>query len=201
MRRILLSSICISAALCSPAFADKVQNMEIIFLAGRALGVSQTVPGTSVRASGSSGFSNQFNYGYQFFRCSAGDLWLEIAQTFSFRDDSFSSTDNTIRQSMMLFTPGIRFQRSLSNRFSLYGAAGGGYGSFNYYRPSTTSASGVASWPTSHGVFDVAGGVDLRLNYMLSLRGEVRDFITGKGLGGASGRQHVLYLFGVALHF
>jgi hypothetical protein len=30
---------------------------------------------------------------------------------------------------------------------------------------------------------------------------EVRDSVTGKGLGGAAGRHHVLPFFGVALHF
>jgi len=201
MRRILLNSLWISAALCGAALAQGYQNSDISYLGGSAVPVSQTVPGTSVTVSGSTGFSYQFNIGHQLLRLGAGDLWFEFPQTFCIRSDRLSSTGSSTRQTMFMLTPGIRFQRFLSERTSIYGAAGFGYGSFEYYQPSPTSTSGVTTWPTSHGVFDVGAGIDFHLSPRLSLRGEVRDFITGKGLSGATGRQHLIYLFGLAFHF
>ncbi len=53
---------------------------------------------------------------------------------------------------------------------------------------------------TAHGVFGFGGGADVRLTRWFSLRMEVRDFVTGKGLGGAGGRHHVLPAIGVAFH-
>lgn len=200
-RNTLCTAVWISTTLCVPAFAQGLQNWEIIFLGGRALEVSQTEPGTGVMVAGSAGYSYHVGYAYQIRRFSAADLWLEVPQTFSSRHDRLSSTSGTTRQSLVAITPGLRLQRSLSDRLSVYGAAGGGFGSFQYYRPSTNSTSAVSPWPTGHGVFDFAAGIDLRLSRAFSIRGEVRDFVTGKGLSGATGRQHIVYLFGGAIHF
>jgi hypothetical protein len=39
------------------------------------------------------------------------------------------------------------------------------------------------------------------LTRLLSLRGEIRDFVTGSGLGGVNGRHHPIIGFGMAAHF
>ena len=51
-----------------------------------------------------------------------------------------------------------------------------------------------------HGVADFGGGVDLRLVKSVSLRSEVRDYVTAAGLDGAPGRQHLLPLIGLAFY-
>jgi len=58
-------------------------------------------------------------------------------------------------------------------------------------------ASAIGTW---HGVFDFAGGVDIRLKRSFSLRAEFRDFVTGRGLSGADGRHHPIAGIGIALH-
>lgn len=89
----------------------------------------------------------------------------------------------------------------LTSRLSVYAAGAGGGGSF--HRPQIVPDAGpsVISTVTWHGVFDFGGGVDLRLSRPFSIRGEVRDFVTGAGLGGSPGRNHLIAAGGLALHF
>jgi hypothetical protein len=80
--------------------------------------------------------------------------------------------------------------------------AGGGIGSFGKDE-TNISGSGIyiGTNRTEHGVLDAGGGLDFRLTRLLSLRGEGRDFVTGKNLGGVTGRNHPIYEFGLAFHF
>ena len=60
-----------------------------------------------------------------------------------------------------------------------------------------TASSG---W-TVRAAVEFGGGLDFRLTRLVSLRGEVRDFVSGRGLGGVAGRHHPIYGFGVGLHW
>jgi hypothetical protein len=58
---------------------------------------------------------------------------------------------------------------------------------------------------TNNGVFDVGGGLDMKVAPFLSLRGEVRDFYSG-GLSllplSTNDRQHNLFATaGIVVHF
>ena len=59
----------------------------------------------------------------------------------------------------------------------------------------------ASPYQTTHGVFQFGGGVDLRLTERISIRGEVRDFVTGSGLSGSNGPHHLVPLMGLAMHF
>jgi len=48
---------------------------------------------------------------------------------------------------------------------------------------------------------DFGGGLDFRLTRLMSLRAEVRDFVTGRGLGGVEGRNHPIFSFGLGIHW
>jgi hypothetical protein len=97
------------------------------------------------------------------------------------------------------YTPGLRFMVPLHERVSIYAASGGGAGSFRQVTISGTPpfASGSGTW---HGVFDAAGGVDIRLKPSFSLRAEFRDFVTGRQLSGADGRHHPIVGIGIGFH-
>jgi hypothetical protein len=98
-------------------------------------------------------------------------------------------------------TPGVRLQVPMGSRVAFYAVGGVGLGIFNYDQASVSSGVKVQTLTNYHGVVDFGGGADFRLTRLLSLRGEVRDFVTGKGLGGAPGRNQVLADFGVVFHF
>ena len=52
-----------------------------------------------------------------------------------------------------------------------------------------------------HPAFAFGGGVDFRMTRLISLRGEVRDYVTASRLGGVSGNNHVFALMGMGFHF
>lgn len=82
--------------------------------------------------------------------------------------------------STLFLAPGLKFKLFPGGGFSPYLAAGVGYGR---YRASELRVNGqlntderqVNTW-----VFNYGGGVDLNLIGVVALRGEIRDFITGK---------------------
>jgi hypothetical protein len=187
------------------AWAQGVQNMDCYWLFGSQSVKSQTIPGTAVTLPGATGLTTNFGYGYQIVRKSAASLWVEAffviggdAQSIA---PGIAGTFNSGWSAFPSFLPGFRFMVPLQSRISVYAAGGGGVSNFSVpqieQQPFPTASSSV----TYHGVFDFGGGVDVRLNRLLSIRGEVRDFVTGTGLGGVTGRNHRLVSGGMALHF
>jgi hypothetical protein len=184
--------------------AQGIQNSDFAFMAGRSVGASQTVPGSGVKVSTSGGYVQQTSYGYQLLSLPGGSLWLDVPFTFVFRDAKLAGTNQGADRtsSSILVTPGLRFQVTPHRRVALYGVGGFGFGGFDYVKllpASSTKALGYDN--TDHGVFEFGGGIDFRVNHSFSLRGEVRDFVTGRNLGGVAGPNHPVYLFGVALHY
>jgi opacity protein-like surface antigen len=176
------------------------QNSDLSFLAGPVFGSTQGVLATGETVKVTGYFSFQSDFAHTIHSYSFGDLWYEFPSTYASRDSaSVGGASNSYSEYFV--TPGVRLHVPVGSRVSFYGAAGGGYGNFNttleYVSPGAVSQHN-SNW---HGAFDFGGGVDFRLTRLLSLRGEIRDFVTGRGLGGVDGRNHLLTLFGVAVHF
>jgi hypothetical protein len=192
--RFLLPALC-----CGAACAQGIQNRDIFVSAGPIWTAAHPIAGTNAALAGATGFTFQVNYGYQFARISAASLMADVSFIFGEAGDA---TGNGTVPASMSFTPvtgGLRLMLPLHSRLSLYTVAGGGGGSF--HAPVITQSGTLAHMhTTSHGAFVFGGGTDVRLTRWFSLRGEVRDLVTGRGLSGASGRHHVLPLFGFAFH-
>jgi len=190
---------------CSLAVAQRSQNSEFSLLAGATTPTGQVIVAPNVVITGSVGGALQLAYNYQARSFFAGYLYVEVPCTFTFRSNSSvvgSGVVSSASNDMALFTPGIRLKLPIQARLSFYQFAGGGVGSF-HKNETRIDRSGVfvGTSRTTHGVFDVGGGLDFRLTRLLSLRGELRDFISGRNLGGASGRHHLVYELGLAFHF
>lgn len=116
-------------------------------------------------------------FGWYVTGSSKASLWVEflpIGGTSDFSADSL----------------GLRAMFPISHRVSLYAAAGGG-----------VADSNVGSNRIWHGLFDFAGGLDIRLSRRWSIRSELRDYVSGVGLGGYHGRQSPTPVLGAAWHF
>lgn len=92
--------------------------------------------------------------------------------------------------SSLFVTPGLKVKFAPSFPLSPYFAAGVG---FAHFRTSGTSTAGSES--RTNAVFDVGGGLDMKIAPFFSARAEVRDFYSGLPdfslVGsGLSGRQH-----------
>lgn len=180
--------------------------MEIIWMVGGIHSSAAIINGTDATLSGTTGFVTQFNYGYQITSTKAGNLWIETPMTFTWQGIGTisGSTVASIDRDVWYFTPGIRLKTPTFGRVSFYGLTGGGYGWFSKVDSIVSGSNGtvmVDSRLQASPVFDFAGGIDLRLSRLVSLRGEGRDFFSAPNLGGVTGRNHPVFLAGLAFHF
>ncbi len=103
--------------------------------------------------------------------------------------------------SALFVAPGLRVKFAPGFPISPWLAAGGGLAHFS---PSSgLQAVGASSRNT--GVFDIGGGLDVKIAPYLSARGEVRDFYSGAiitSLAGLNNRQHnIVPTVGLVLRF
>jgi hypothetical protein len=82
---------------------------------------------------------------------------------------------------------------------------GGGFGYFNENAALESGAANPGKTGTTTGVFQIGGGLDVKLLSRLSLRGEVRDFFSGVpqlNVDIGKSRQHNFFVgAGVIFHF
>jgi hypothetical protein len=187
------------------AFAQGAQNVDFTFLGGPAWVRSQTLRSPDATVSGALGGTFQaLEWGYQMKQTKVGALWLEVLpQTSVFLASSTvipakSAPGITGSGSFggLYFAPGVRFMIPLKSRFSLYGALGGGAAFLSYPGlDSTKTVPTVTTQSTIHGVVAFGGGVDYRLSERLSLRADLRQYISGSGL------NHLLPTVGISFHY
>jgi hypothetical protein len=192
-----------AVAICSSGAGAQAagQNFDFSLLWATDGMPSQKAPDSNVTINYSRHFSCcSFGIGYQFVRTSAASLWFEFAyieQGGSLNANIPSSGNRDLEAQ----TIGLRFAVPVAARVSFFGAAGGGDGEFHYPWILEGPTPYLLSHSTTHGVFQWGGGVDVRLSKRVSIRSEVRDLITGKGLSGSDGIHHVITLAGVGFHF
>jgi hypothetical protein len=209
MRKILALTLA-SPFLCSAAFA---QNSDLALLAGISGPRGETTRnGATSSSSGSVTPSFQVNYAWQ-VRQRAVDLYVELPVVVPVRVNGtvvsgpggIAATGNASPD--VFFTPGIRVKFSPESRVSFYGAAGFGIASFAATPSIVVVTAGAVSATVTPGsrrnspALGFGGGIDIRLTRLLSLRGDVRDFVTEAALGDVNGRNHGIFQFGIAFHF
>jgi opacity protein-like surface antigen len=183
------------------------QNSDLGLLAGIAGPKDQTtVTDSTTTASGSVAPSFQVNYAWQ-VRESTADLYIELPLVVPVRESGavVAGPGGTAVSGSsgpdLFFTPGLRMKVSPESRVSFYAAAGLGVASFGATSTIGPSLTVVTGSRQTSLAFGFGGGVDFRLTRLLSLRADVRDFVTRAGLGGASGRIHAILQAGIAFHF
>lgn len=183
------------------------QNSDLALLAGiSGIRDQTTYIGATKGTLGAVTPSFQANYAWQVLQRKA-DLYIELPLVISVRLSGETVTGPAINASVgnadpdLFFTPGVRLKISPESRVSFYGAAGFGIASFgatSFILPGPTFVSRTRQ---NSAAFDAGGGIDFRLTQLLSLRADVRDFITRVHVGGITGRNHVMFPAGIAFHF
>jgi hypothetical protein len=186
-------------------WAQGVQNMELSWLVGGIHTSAEDFPGTTNNLEGSVGFVTEVGYAYQLPKPQSGYLWLEVPVTFTWQGSGtiVGSTISSLDRDTIYLAPGLRLKTPTYGRVSFYAAAGGGLGLFNSQISAVNGTSGgvISNFSIHpHPVADFAGGIDLRLSRLLSLRGQVRIFVSSPGLGGISGSTHPTALIGLTFH-
>jgi opacity protein-like surface antigen len=127
------------------------------------------------------------NFAHRIFSVPFVSLYFEVPVVVAPNSGlKLTSTD----YSSVFVTPGVKLKLAPSFPLSPYVAAGVGFAHFRADATATTPSDSH-----TNAVFDIGGGLDLKIAPFVSLRGEVRDFYSGipdfNVLGGSlSGRQH-----------
>lgn len=181
MKARLISILFAMALLPSLAAAQRV---ELAILGGGHIPIS---PSINV----STGFAIQGNGAVRIAGVPFVGLYLEVPVIATFGIDAGSAcvTDLVCKYNSLFVTPGLKLKLAPSFPISPYFLVGGGVVRFH-----TTLRDGTESNDTN-GVFDVGGGLDLKIAPFVSLRGELRDMYAGTprlSLAAIAGRQHNL---------
>ena len=190
----MLQRLLLPVLFCGAMFA---QNSDLGVLAGVGTPASATISG--MRISGSVRGRLQINYATQLRDTSAGRLYLELP--FLLGGTSLSIVEKAgiygTSGTTIYFTPGVRWNFPLHSRLSLYGTTGVGVAAlFGHTIRGTITTGSTASFAGALGA-----GFDVRLSRLISLRGEVRDFISRKGANGIDGRHDVIFGAGLGFHW
>jgi hypothetical protein len=160
---------------------------------------AQNVPGTQVRLSSNIAASTMAVFGFHLVSSPEGNLWFEVVHADVSPTQQTLAAPGSVNLEGEALMPGLRYMAPLVWRFSVYGAAGAGAGFFNYPVLVAGPPQQVFLNSTTHGVFNLGGGLDFRQRWF-SFRVDFRDLLTGKGLSGVSGRNHLVPTIGVVFH-
>jgi opacity protein-like surface antigen len=154
------------------------------------------------------GLAYQIGYAHRLVNARLASLYLDFPLTVTPNRDIKSSSNplSPNSYSSVFFTPGLKLKLTPpGSPLSPYAVAGIGYAHFSSSSTLVNGQPNPASHGASHGVFDFGGGVDMRLVPFVSLRGEIRDFVSGSPnfnvqvIGGR--QQNVTVAGGVVLRF
>jgi hypothetical protein len=195
-----MRTVLILTLLCPAAWAQREERMDMSILYGAVSEPAVTVVATSTQPAGAAsrtiGLTYQWSTAYRLYSNAAGSLYLELPFA-----NVFSGEVAGISRGAWYFTPGVRFRIPTKTRVSFYGALGGGFALFDEKDALMNGQLTATEDPSgSHAAADFGGGIDLRLNRFMSLRVDGRDYITPAGLGGTTGRNHPVFVAGVAFH-
>ena len=197
---------CVLAFLILGADAALAQKYEVAVSLG-----GMTTPDRDFRLPGpgslriGAGLTYQGNYAQRLVNARLAALYLEVPLAATPSTKIKSSNVLSPRDYASLFiTPGLKLKLLPGAPYSPYMFAGLGYARFS---ESDARIGGAANTTrgTNRAAFDFGGGVDVKVLPYLSLRGEVRDFVSGNpqfNLDVIGNRQHnVLLSGGVVLRF
>jgi opacity protein-like surface antigen len=180
--------------------AQLFQNSDIYYVAGPAFAGTQTIGDSGVTLYGATGYAWIWGFGHQFKRIGGASLWLDIPLVFISGSHQTASIPGSIKATSTMLVPGVRLMLPLNSRISPFVSAGGGGGFFTYPVVHPTSLNLVTTNAIDHGVLSFGGGADFRLSQHFSIRVDFRDYVTGRNLAGAPGRNHPLPMIGLAFH-
>lgn len=152
------------------------------------------------------GLAYQVNFTQRFFNAQLASLHFEFPITVTPRREIDSSNVLSPRSYSTLFiTPGIKLKLLPGAGISPYAVAGVGYARFNSSDFLVNDQPNPGDRSVNRAVFDFGGGLDFKVLPYISVRGEVRDFVSGNPRLNSefiANRQHNLLISGgIVLRF
>jgi len=191
------------------AIAAAQQQNELTGIIGHTFISDQGVKGVStfdtILHSGN-GWTFEVNYGRRILGGGFTALTLEVPLVVNFDEDvHFSANLIPGDYSSYFVTPSIRANVFASSGLSPWISVGGGFGHFSESSNLEFGGRNPGKTGTTTGVFQIGGGLDVKIFRSFSVRGQLRDFNSGVpqlNVNTGKSRQHNLFVGGgVVWHF
>jgi hypothetical protein len=207
LRRLCAAVFLIVLAIGPSAFAQS--KNELGLLIGATLVPDQNLQPNIFSASNikfSKGTSYQATYARRLFGAGIAGLQFEIP--FIGVPNSDVSSNNPLvptALASLFITPALRLKVLPDAGISPWVSLGGGYARFDEGRTLQDGSPNPSARGTNKGVLEYGGGIDIKLIHYFGVRGEVRDFYTGRPQLNAltsTDRQHnIVVSGGIVLFF
>jgi hypothetical protein len=185
------------------------EKNELTGIIGRTFISDQGVRGTSAvdpTLRFGNGLSFELNYGRHLLGAGYAALTFEVPFVYN-RDEDLGFSLNLIPETYSSFfvTPSVRANLLPGSGLSPWLSFGGGFGHFSESSNLVFGGANPGKTGTTTGVFQIGGGLDVKIWRALSLRGQVRDFNSGVpqlNVNTGKSRQHNFFVGGgVIWHF
>jgi hypothetical protein len=198
-------SLCVTLLLYSLlGIAHGQESQELTAIIGRTIISDHGVVGVStfdpILHSGK-GLSLELNYAHKLKSVELFSFAVEVPVLFNFKEQVHFSVNQVPRDYKSIFvTPALRVNFAPQIALSPWVSIGGGYGHFSY-----NSSLEFQNFPnpgpasSNTGIFQIGGGLDVRVLRWAKVRGEVRDFYSGVpdlNVTLDKSRQHNLFVGG-----
>jgi opacity protein-like surface antigen len=196
---LLLTTLTASAA------AAEHKNEVGLLLGGIVTPDRDIVPGPgSIEAS--TGLTFQATYARLLKQTERVGIYFEVPFVATpLQDVSSANPAVPLNYASLFITPGVKFKFRPQQRVSPFLAVGGGYARFDESEDLVTNLPNPGPRGTNTGALQFGGGFDVKVFSRISLRGEVRDFYSGRpqfNVSTESDRQHnVVFSGGFVVHF
>jgi hypothetical protein len=182
------------------------QKNELTGIIGRTFISDQGVKGTSALLHFGNGLTFEVNYGRRLLGGGSAALTFEVPFVINPDEDLHFFTGAEPQQYASYFvTPSVRANVFANSGVSPWVSFGGGFGHFSESSTLEFGATNPGKTGTTTGVFQIGGGLDVKILKSFSLRGEIRDFDSGVpqlNVNIGRSRQHNLFAGGgVVWHF
>ncbi|MGH9600763.1 MAG: outer membrane protein [Terriglobales bacterium] len=203
IRRLLLLLILLSAA--NFAYVADPKNEVGLLLGGITTPDRNIVPGPGT-INVSTGITYQAIYARLLKQTERVGIYFEVPFVATpLQDVSSTNPAVPLNYASLFITPGVKFKFRPQERVSPFVAVGGGYARFDESEDLVSGVPNPGPRGTNTGVFQFGGGFDVKVFSRISLRGEVRDFYSGRpqfNVATDSDRQHnVVFSGGFVIHF
>ncbi len=205
IRRAFLPLVLFLLFLTTAASAADYKNEVGLLLGGITSPDRSIVPGPgSIDAS--TGIAYQATYARLLKQTERVGIYFEVPFVASpLQDVSSANPAVPLNYASLFITPGVKFKFRPEQKVSPFFAVGGGYARFDESEDLVSGVPNPGARGTNTGVFQFGGGFDVKVFSRLSLRGEVRDFYSGRpqfNVATESDRQHnVVFSGGFVVHF
>ena len=192
-------AVLLAVTILGPSAAAQQKN-ELTGIIGRTFISDQGEKGSTLELHSGNGLTFELNYGRRILGGGFTALTFEVPFVVNPDEDLHFFTGAEPKQYSSYFvTPSVRANVFASSGVSPWVSFGGGFGHFSESSTLEFGGKNPGKTGTTTGVFQIGGGLDVKIHKSLRVRGEIRDFDSGVpqlNVNTGKSRQHNLFAGG-----